>query len=580
MKKINSAKSKDNHRERLQITSQISITRLWIFRLAAFIVIPVFFFILLEFSLRIFHFGYPSTALVESKENGITYVHENSAFVYRFFPKRLAREFTPLRFQAEKSSDVFRIFILGGSAAQGTPDAAYSFGRILDVMLQLRYPDTKFEILSLAMPAINSHVVLEIAEDCVKYDPDLFIVYLGNNEVIGPYGPGTILTPIFSNISLLRFLIKLKATKIYQLINLTMGKMHLLNSPYQQWKGMEMFLKNQVRLNDPELEITYNNFRSNLENINQISCENNIKILYSTVASNLKDSPPFNSVHRKDIKISDLKEWNQLYTSGSVREIAGEYKTAIANYLKAVEIDSEYADLQYKLGRCYWNTSKFQKARRHFVYAREYDANRFRADNRINKIIRRSASAIMGTTFLADAVSQIERKSPHGIPGNKFLLEHVHLNFEGNYQVARTILNQIKLIFPTRIKNQKIDESIQITDSLCAAYLAYNNYEKHRILELVLNGFIRQPPFTNQLNHKETIKDLESELDSIQLVIQSQDSNQMAKTYEDALQKRPSDWLLHYKYAGYLADDNVAKYQKAVHQYEYVIQAVPHDPNT
>ena len=559
---------------------QISKKRLWIYRIIAFIVIPIVFFSVLELSLRIFHFGYPSAALIETRINGVDYVHENSAFAYRFFPKRLAREFTPLRFQAKKPGDVFRIFILGGSAAQGTPDAAFSFGRILDVMLQLKYPDSKFEVFSLAMPAINSHVVLEIARDCIKYDPDLFIVYMGNNEVIGPYGPGTVLTPIVSNISLLRLGIRLKATKIYQLITQLLEKLHILTSPYNEWKGMEMFLRNQVRLNDPALKITYNNFNANLESLNQIGRDNNIKIIYSTVVSNLKDSPPFNSVHCKDISVSDQQKWDEFYSSGSDYEKVREYKAAIGEYLKAAGIDSEYADLQYRLGRCYWLTGNFIEARKSYINAREYDANRFRADNRINEIIRTRGTAIKGTTFLADALTQFEKESPYSIPGNKFLLEHVHLNFEGNYLVAGTIFKQVEHILSGVDKNWNINNSVQISDSLCAAYLAYNNYEQHRILELVLNGFIRQLPFTNQLYHPETVEHLETQIDSLQHIIQAQDSNATIHTYKYALQKRPSDWLLHYNYAGYLADDNVRKYQEAANQYQYVIKAVPQDPNT
>ncbi|MEJ2545118.1 MAG: tetratricopeptide repeat protein [Calditrichaceae bacterium] len=534
----------------------------------------------LELTLRIFHFGYPSTALIESNIDGSNYIHENSTFAYRFFPKRLAREFIPLRFEANKPDDVFRIFVLGGSAAQGTPDAAFSFARILDVMLQVRYPDSNFEVLSLAMPAINSHVVLEIAKDCINYNPDLFVVYMGNNEVIGPYGPGTVLTPIISNISLLRLEIKLKATKLYQLLALVLEKLNILNSQNNSWKGMEMFLENQVRLKDPRLEIVYNNFDDNLGELNKISQENDIKIIYSNVASNLKDSPPFNSVHRKDIKLSDQQRWDKIYSSGIAYEKAGDYRKAIEKYLSATSIDSEYANLQFRLGQCYSRIGNFTEASKSYIYAREYDANRFRADKRINEIIQTRATAIKGTTFFANALARFKEKSPNGIAGNEHFLEHVHLNFEGNYLIAETIFEQIEPILSRIFKDKKINEFIQISDSFCADYLAYNTYEQHRILNMVLNGFIKQPPFTNQLFHMETIRYLEDELDSLQQIIQALDSNSTIHTYEYALRKRPSDWMLHYKYAGYLSDDDVHKYRKAVDQYQFVINAVPHDPNT
>ncbi|MEJ2615602.1 MAG: tetratricopeptide repeat protein, partial [Ignavibacteriaceae bacterium] len=579
MKKTKSAKSKGKYKNRKQIVDQIPARRLWLYRLIALIVIPIIFFSLLELTLRLFHFGYPSTALVETKTNTASYVHENSAFAYRIFPKTLAQDYVPIRYNADKPKGVYRIFVLGGSAAQGIPDPAYSFARILDVMLQIQYPNMKFEILPLAMTAINSHVVLEIAKDCIKYNPDLFIVYLGNNEVVGPYGPGTMLTPIISNSSLLHLTIRLKATKTSQLITRGLEELNILKSPYKKWKGMEMFLRNRVQLNDPGLEIAYKNFNSNLKDLNQISHENNIKIIYSTVVSNLKDCPPFNSVHRANLKLPDRQKWDELYSSGSALEKAGEYSAAITKYLEAVKIDSQYADLHYKLGRCYWHTGNFTEAGKSYNRAMEYDCNRFRADNRINEIIRSAAKEIPGTTFLADALSEIKKQSPHGIPGNEFLYEHVHLNFEGNYLIARTILNQLEHIYSNVLKGQRTNDTVQISDSLCAACLAYNNFERYRILDLVLNGLIKEPPFTNQLYHSETVGHLETELDSLKHVIQTQDKNHTVNSFEDAIQKRPNDWWLHYKFADYLAGDNVRKYLEAESQYLFVINTRPHDPN-
>ena len=41
-----------------------------------------------------------------------------------------------------------------------------------------------------AAPAINSCVLREIPDNCLAHGPDLLIVYMGNNEVIGPFVPG------------------------------------------------------------------------------------------------------------------------------------------------------------------------------------------------------------------------------------------------------------------------------------------------------------------------------------------------------------------------------------------------------
>ena len=73
----------------------------------------------------------------------------------------------------------------------GMPNPAFSFGRILEVMLHERYPGCRFEVVNTSMTAINSHAILEIARDCSSQGGDLFVIYMGNNEVVGPYGPGT-----------------------------------------------------------------------------------------------------------------------------------------------------------------------------------------------------------------------------------------------------------------------------------------------------------------------------------------------------------------------------------------------------
>ena len=54
------------------------------------------------------------------------------------------------------------------------------------------FPQTHFEIVNLGITAINSHVILPIARDCAKADGDLWIIYMGNNEMVGPFGAATV----------------------------------------------------------------------------------------------------------------------------------------------------------------------------------------------------------------------------------------------------------------------------------------------------------------------------------------------------------------------------------------------------
>src|SRR5204862_6531777 len=112
----------------------------------------------------------------------------NDRFHKRFYPTWGAGNSRPFFVPDAKASNTIRIFVLGESAALGTPNPAFGFARILGVMLRAEYPDRHFEILNAAMRGINSHVILPIAKDCARREPDLFIVYMGNNELVGLHG--------------------------------------------------------------------------------------------------------------------------------------------------------------------------------------------------------------------------------------------------------------------------------------------------------------------------------------------------------------------------------------------------------
>ncbi len=157
--------------------------RLWLFRLAAATLVPAIVLLAAEATLRLAGVGEPTNFLVPAADEG--FLTPNQKYGWRFFPRALARAPVPFLL-AEDKGDAYRIFVVGGSAARGTPDSAYSFGRVLEVLLAARYPDARFEVYNAAMTAINSHVAFDIVRACARRQPDLFVVYLGNNEVVGP----------------------------------------------------------------------------------------------------------------------------------------------------------------------------------------------------------------------------------------------------------------------------------------------------------------------------------------------------------------------------------------------------------
>jgi len=574
--RIPGGKDKKEDKKR-KLLRPITGRRLWLFRIIALTVIPILLLLLVELSLRIVGFGFPAAAVIKCELNGTDAYCDNVKFGWRFFPPNIARESDPFIFPADKPDDTYRIFVLGASAAKGEPDPAFCFGRVLQVMLQQKYPSINFELINTAMTAINSHVVLEIAKDCARHDADLFIVYLGNNEVTGPYGAGTVYTPPLARLSVIRIGITFKATRLGQLLTKLLESVGSERDVPKVWRGLEMFLNNQVRADDSHLEAVYQNFQRNLKDIRHIACKSRTKIIFCTVGSNLKDSPPIASLHRLDLTQTERKKWDKIYQQGAEHELAGDYAEAAERYLAAARIDDCYADLQFRLGRCYWAMAEYDKARKRYIRARELDTLRFRADTRINKIIRDVArdKAAEGI-YLADTAKVFEKNSPHATPGEELFYEHVHLNFKGTYLLAKTLFEQAEKILPPEwTKRQKANKRPVLSKAECAEYLAYTNWDRHGIADKILNGFIKKPPFTNQLYQKERVKQMEQNLEALRIYLAPEALGRAAVQYRQAIQTTPSDWRLRWKY-GKLLTEGLKDYQAAAEQYRFVQKCLPH----
>jgi tetratricopeptide (TPR) repeat protein len=313
---------------------------------------PLFLIVILELCLRLANYGYPTTFFIRQRIGDQEFYVPNERFGYRFFPPTIARTPFALRIPVKKPANTYRIFIFGESAAQGDPDPTFGVGRYLQTLLRQRYPGHNFEVVCVAMTAINSHAILPIARECTALDCDLWIVYMGNNEMVGPYGAATIFGPKAPPLPLVRASVALKGTKVGQLIARVLGSFRKDSTPQKTWGGLNMFKENPLRHNDPARLRANKNFAGNLESILRAGHATHIPILLSTVACNLSDCPPFASLHRPNLDAQQQAAWDQQFNAAVESQQAGALATARAGFAKASEIDPEYAELQYRMGQC------------------------------------------------------------------------------------------------------------------------------------------------------------------------------------------------------------------------------------
>ena len=523
--------------------------RLWLYRFLTFFLVPAIILGFLELALTVSGYGYPTSYFVKSRVNDQDFLIPNDQFAHRFFPPKLARKSVPYRIPAEKPMDVYRVFVFGESAAIGVPDPSYGVSRYLDILLEQRYPNTDFEVICVAMTAINSHAILPIARECARLDGDLWVIYMGNNEMVGPFGAGTIFGAKAPGLGFVRTSLALKTTRLGQMMASFISKLGSKSEMPTRWTGINMFKKNLLRHDDPMRLRVYKNFEGNLKDIVHAGRKAGVPIILSTVGSNLKDCSPFASLHREDLDTSSKREWNQLFQAGLALEEKGQYEEALNRYRDAAAIDSEYAELQFRMGSCHGALGHTEQARKAFAKARDHDALAVRADTRINRIVMDTNFGGDGQVIGMDAAEALAAQSPEGIPGENLFYEHVHLTVEGNFTLARIIADQVSTLLPSAILESETEKWLE--NEACHRQLALTAWDELRLWQEETKR-LNMLPFISQSSNPNNRNYIDRKKRGIKSRITSSPGEQDRQWYEAALQRAPEDTFLIENYSEFL----------------------------
>ena len=234
----------------------------------------------------------------------------------------------------------------------GDPQPAYGASRYLEVLLRERFPGKKFEVINLGITAINSHVILPIARECARHDGDFWIVYMGNNEMVGPFGAATVFGAQALPRRAAQINLALQRTRIGQL--LVAGLRQLGGkSKNTSWGGMEMFLENRIAPGDPRKETVYRNFEGNLRDIVQAGVDSGAKVILNTVSVNLKDCPPFASLTNSNLPASGPRSTSTSFLPrGNRCRRKAIFRPPPDRSRRRPKLDPQFAEAHFRLAQC------------------------------------------------------------------------------------------------------------------------------------------------------------------------------------------------------------------------------------
>jgi hypothetical protein len=407
----------------------------------------------------------------------------NPFYGYRFFPPRMARNPPPLSCPRPKPPGTVRIVVVGESAAMGDPLVEFGAPRMLGKMLNHAGSNTRFEVVNAAMTAINSPVIADIASELPRLQPDVVIVYMGNNEVVGPFGPtdrprsrlATRLVPL--QVALTRS----RALQSLRLAILALAESRRSPRHFE----MDALGQTELRADDPRLDSVYDLYENRLGRILDHARDSGAEVFLCTMAVNLSDCPPFGSRNLDDWSTDEQTRWQAAFARGVQAQAAPNLPEAIAAFREAAQIDDGHAELAYRLALSLAAAGQADEAARWFARARDADTRRFRTDSRLNRIIRDTARR--RNVPLIDA----EASFLDAARDDALFLDHVHFTLEGTHRLAS--------LWCDAIARQAPGLEFPALDA-CRERLFFTPWGELRQIQAMAARFAR-PPFTAQFDN-------------------------------------------------------------------------------
>jgi len=559
----------DGHDERRSRTRMGERRSAWWLRCSSAVIAPALTLALLELLLRLAGFGHPASYFVPGPSPEVWV--ENPAFGRRFFPPGLLRVPPPTRVTVRKAPGTIRILLFGESAAMGDPKPAFGVGRYLEVLLRDRYPGATFEVVVVAMTAINSHALLPMAREAAGLEADFWIVFAGNNELLGPFGAGSALGGRAISVGWVRCVLAAKATRLGQAIEelaVWAGRRPVGST---RWAGPKVLAREHVPHDSFRRRPVYDAFERNLRDIARLGQAAGSRVLLSTVAVNLRDSGPFGAAFGMNVSPSDRAEVGQIVEVARRAMTNAEPVLDGAAIRRAAGLDPEHAGVQFLQGWVHQSETNGSRALESFSMARDLDTLPLRTDSRLNAILRRVAT---GTgSVLVDAEAVFDGEAAQGVAGREFFYEHVHLTPEGNHALARCFGEQVAGLLPESVRSGAASD--WASAEVCATRLALTPWGRATCAELMLQRCL-DAPFTNRLDQAVQVVALAGEI-SRQRRLQTPASARAANgVYTNAIAGAPSDPHLRRVYAEFL--DATGHLKEAVVQWQQVKEWFPHHP--
>ena len=419
-------------------------TRLWAFRIVAIglVLIPL---LSAELICRWFGFGgYPPIFKPLQTVEGKTYIGSFQPGIDTFFHRQrtITGGMHEQVFTSPKAPDTVRIVCVGGSAMQGYPQprmlAAATF---FEAMLTDLWPDRDVEVLNLGTTAIASFPVACILDAALHYEPDLVVIYSGNNEFYGAFGVASVhafgrstmamhVARATGRSALVQWLTKLR----------TNATQHELTPEEAERTLMErVIMKPQIGQDDRLRRAAERNLSRHLRHMIGNCRRRGVPVIVCTLPANERDLWPIGEDLTPPLSVDSLASFE-----GNLEEaeslLDSDPEAAAARVRSALQLHDQHAKCHFVLGRALSALGRAEDAQQEYKRARELDTMPWRAPSSFNEVVRQ---VVVEGAILCDLQQTFQAASPDGVIGWDLMDDHVHPSLRGQALIAESWLRSM-----------------------------------------------------------------------------------------------------------------------------------------
>ena len=338
-----------------------------------------------------------------------------------------------------KPKDTLRIFLIGESAAKGYPQPRnLAMSEFLQTMLGDVLPQKRVEVINLGTTAVASFPLVYQVQDALRYQPDWFVFYVGNNEFFGAYGTASINAAGTMPLWALKFMRAARGLALVQAVESVVRAGADENRTLME----QMIGQTFIACDSPLREAAARNLQANLgDMLDQVKAAG-VAALVCTTASNESGLAPLGQDDVSNLSGAAQQEFNELLRQAAACSSA-QSAQAVELLGKAALLAPRSALTQFMLANAQANAGDLVAARKAFLLARDLDTMPWRPISVTEQAIRDTAAA--RRVLLCDIAFKFRNMSARGATDWELLDDHVHPSLQGQVQAARAMAQDVAL---------------------------------------------------------------------------------------------------------------------------------------